>query len=257
MSAREVTELRFAVQPGLQVRAHVDYRLVAGVFTAAKREGRTARVYVIDGAGMLSAASLERQLAECGADVHIALSSIDMCRATALDGMLVCLQRVSALIRARPNLYALVLVYGLSQLVPAHRTATNVQEFVNCVMQLGVLSREGNVAVVSCNACFELPQGFVYAGLAPRRGTAARAVPRHGSAVNAGGINRRELDRISPLTVGLPTAATCDAAALAPVAGRRRATSLPATSRGAAGTWATHTFCALRSAGTPATRPTP
>ena len=168
VSAREVTELRFAVQPGLQVRAHVDYRLVAGVFTAAKREGRTARVYVIDGAGMLSAASLERQLAECGADVHIALSSIDMCRATALDGMLVCLQRVSALIRARPNLYALVLVYGLSQLVPAHRTATNVQEFVNCVMQLGVLSREGNVAVVSCNACFELPQGFVYAGLAPQ-----------------------------------------------------------------------------------------
>ena len=73
VSAREVTELRFAVQPGLQVRAHVDYRLVAGVFTAAKREGRTARVYVIDGAGMLSAASLERQLAECGADVHIAL----------------------------------------------------------------------------------------------------------------------------------------------------------------------------------------
>ena len=35
VSAREVTELRFAVQPGLQVRAHVDYRLVAGVFTAA------------------------------------------------------------------------------------------------------------------------------------------------------------------------------------------------------------------------------
>ena len=126
VSAREVTELRFAVQPGLQVRAHVDYRLVAGVFAAATR-----------------------------------------------------------------------------------------------------------------------------------RGAAARAVPRHGSAVNAGGINRRELDRISPLTVGLPTAATCDAAALAPVAGRRRATSLPATSRGAAGTWATHTFCALRSAGTPATRTTP
>jgi hypothetical protein len=151
----------------------VDYRLVAGVFTAAKREGRAARVYVIDGAGMLSAASLERQLVESGADVHVALGSIDMCRATALDGMLVCLQRASALIKARPNLYALVLVYGLSQLVPAHRTATNVREFVNCVMQLGVLSRDGNVAVVSCNACFELPQGFVYAGLAPQDASGA------------------------------------------------------------------------------------
>ena len=214
VSAREVTELRFAVQPGLQVRAHVDYRLVAGVFTAAKREGRTARVYVIDGAGMLSAASLERQLAECGADVHIALSSIDMCRATALDGMLVCLQRVSALIRARPNLYALVLVYGLSQLVPAHRTATNVQEFVNCVMQLGVLSREGNVAVVSCNACFELPQGFVWddhQAVALRQAlvrTLARAsqrpsrlnlrrsnASRHGSACRATARQRRECGR--------------------------------------------------------------
>jgi len=188
VSAREVTELRFAVQPGLQVRAHVDYRLVAGVFTAAKREGRTARVYVIDGAGMLSAASLERQLAECGADVHIALSSIDMCRATALDGMLVCLQRVSALIRARPNLYALVLVYGLSQLVPAHRTATNVQE-----EKKGEGEGDDHQAVALRQA---LVRTLARASQRPSRLNLRRSnASRHGSACRATARQRRECGR--------------------------------------------------------------
>jgi hypothetical protein len=116
---RQITELRFEMQPGLAERAHVDYHLMASVFVTAAREGRRTRVYVIDGAGMLCVATLERVLASSGAEVHTALAGIDVCRATALDGILVCIRRVRALVMASLGKYALVLVYGLSQHVPA------------------------------------------------------------------------------------------------------------------------------------------
>ena len=164
--ARQVTELRFEMQPGLLGRAHVDYHLMASVFAAAAREGRRTRVYVIDGAGMLCGATLERVLAGSGAGVHTALAGIDVCRATALEGMLVCTRRACALVKASPIKYALVLVYGLCQHVPApgSRTASNVLQYANCLKSLCNLSREGNVGVVLCNSVWALPQCLVYVG---------------------------------------------------------------------------------------------
>ena len=111
--ARQITDLCFAMQLGLAERAHVDYHLMASVFGAADREERRTRVYVIDGAGMLCVATLERVLAGSCAQVHTALAGIDVCRDTALDGMLVCIRRVRALVMASLGKYAQVLVYGL------------------------------------------------------------------------------------------------------------------------------------------------
>jgi hypothetical protein len=68
--ARRITELCFVMQPGLTGRAHVDYHLMAVVFVTAAREGRTTRAYVIDGAGMLCMATLERVLAGSVAALH-------------------------------------------------------------------------------------------------------------------------------------------------------------------------------------------
>ena len=122
--ASQITDLCFAMQPGLAERAHVDYHLMASVFGAGDREGRRTRVYVIDGAGMLCVATLDRVLAGSCAQVHTALAGIDVCSATALDGMLVCIRRVRALVMASLGKYALVLVYGLSQHVPAPAACT-------------------------------------------------------------------------------------------------------------------------------------
>jgi hypothetical protein len=79
--------------------------------------------------------------------VHTALACIDVCRATALDGMLVCIRRVRALVMASLGKYALVLVYGLSQDVPAPAacTASQMLQWVNSVETLGTLSRQGCV----------------------------------------------------------------------------------------------------------------
>ncbi len=55
-----ITELCFVMQPGLTGRTHVDYHLMSNVFVTAAREGPTTLAYVIDGAGMLCMATLER-----------------------------------------------------------------------------------------------------------------------------------------------------------------------------------------------------
>ena len=182
--ARQITELCFAMQPGLAERAHVDYHLMASVFGAAAREGRRTRVYVIDGAGMLCVATLERVLAGSCAQVHTALAGIDVCSATALDGMLVCIRRVRALVMASLGKYALVLVYGLSQHVPAPAacTASQMLQWVNAVETLGTLSRQGNVAVVLANGVWALPQGNVYVGHSLNDATARAKLASAGSA---------------------------------------------------------------------------
>ena len=58
------------MQPGLTGGAHVDYHLMVVVFVTVAREGRTMRAYVIDGAGMLCMATLERVLAGSDAALH-------------------------------------------------------------------------------------------------------------------------------------------------------------------------------------------
>jgi hypothetical protein len=80
--------------------------------------------------------------------------------------MLVCTRRACALVKASLIKYALVLVYGLCQHVPApgSRTASNVLQYANCLKSLCNLSREGNVGVVLCNSVWGLPQCVVYVG---------------------------------------------------------------------------------------------
>ena len=157
--------------PGWMERAHVDYHLMAATFKTARldgriRDGRGSRVYVIDGAGMFCVTTLEKVLVDSAAPVVGALAGIDMCGAATLDGMLVCIRRACALIRASIDKYALLFVYGLGQYVPvpAARTAGAVLSYVTCVELLMNVGREGNVGVVVCNAVREQQQRVVYVG---------------------------------------------------------------------------------------------
>ena len=57
-----------------------------------------------------------------------------------------------------------MLVYRLSQHVPAQAESQTVLQWVNTVESLGTLSQQGKIVGVLCNCVWALQQGDVYVG---------------------------------------------------------------------------------------------
>ena len=161
--AGQVTELQFHIDPLCPRRCGPDYHVIAGVVSRAN-VGGGARVYVIIVGTLFCIVRLEKELYKClGRGVQGALSRIDICRVSNLDGLAVGVRRGIAL-ASEMGKHAAIVVYGMSTLFPAVPLRRPVNALCDILQALAVLAQERNMIVLLCNQVHQSALGVHYSG---------------------------------------------------------------------------------------------